>query len=71
MLGVLYLIVGDAVRSDFRTRPRPIVEALIDRGDDYKHPEIRRWQQRSRELLLDPTLFDYMLWCGGGHAGVD
>src|SRR5262245_15036487 len=35
MLGILYLVVGDAVRNDFRTRPQPIIEGFLDRGDEY------------------------------------
>ena len=67
MLRILYLVVGDAVRSDFRSRPRPVIDGLIDRGDSYEHPSIRLWQQRSRELLRDPSSFDYKAWCAGSH----
>jgi len=45
-LGVLYLMVGDAVRCGFRSRPRPIIEGLIDRGSEYRHPDIKLWQAR-------------------------
>ena len=68
VLSVLYLIVGDAVRSDFRTTARPIVEGFIARGDGYNHADIRRCQVRSRELLANPDSFDYDLWCGGGYS---
>ena len=67
-LGVLYLMVGDAVHSGFRNRPRPIIEGLIEKGDDYPHPDIKRWQERSRQLLKHPELFDYKRWCAGGFA---
>lgn len=67
-LAVLYLMVGDAVRTKFRSRPRPIVEGLIARGDAYSHPDIRLWQKRSSELLEVPERFDYEQWCGGGLA---
>lgn len=68
LLRVLYLIVGDAIRTDFHTRQRSIIEGLVARGDEYGHPDIRTWQQRSRELLASPALFNYDLWCGGGYA---
>jgi hypothetical protein len=71
MLGVLYFIVGNAVRRDFSSQPRPIIEALIDRGQDYDHPDICLWQKRSRDLLTNPKLFDSALWCGGGYARGD
>ena len=67
-LGVLYFMVGDAIRSEYRSRPRPIIEGLIDRGNDYRHRDIKRWQERSRQLLKQSDLFDYGDWCGGGLA---
>jgi hypothetical protein len=67
-LGVLYLMVGDAVRTGFRSRPRPIIEGLIARGDGYAHPDIKLWQERSRQLLKHPELFDYGNWCAAGYA---
>jgi hypothetical protein len=69
MLSVLYLVVGDAVRSNFRSRAQPIVEGFIDRGDRYPHPSIKLWQSRSRALLRDPSSFEYEAWCSGGLAG--
>jgi hypothetical protein len=68
MLSVLYLVVGDAVRSNFRSRARPVVEGFIDRGDQYPHPSIKLWQSRSRALLRDPSSFEYEAWCSGGLA---
>jgi hypothetical protein len=68
MLGVLYLVIGDAVRAEFRSRPRAIVEGFIDRGDQYRHPSIKLWQSRSRALLRDPSSFEYEAWCCGGLA---
>jgi hypothetical protein len=67
-LGVLYLMVGDAVRTRFHVAPEPVVRGLIEHGNDYDHPEIRLWQERSRALLANRDLFDYDLWCGGGYA---
>jgi hypothetical protein len=71
MLGVLYLIVGDAVRTGFRSRPRPIIEGLIARAREYGHPDVREWGRRSLELLATSTDFDYDLWCGGRLARGD
>ena len=68
MLGVLYLAVGDAVRSNFGSRPKPVIEGFVDRGDAYPHPDIKLWQSRSRALLRDPSGFDCDAWCAGGLA---
>src|SRR5690606_17989725 len=65
---VLYLMVGDPVRCGFRNVARPIVESLIEMGDAVDHPDIRRWQERSRRLLEHPGEFDYEQWCAGGLA---
>jgi hypothetical protein len=53
-LGVLYLIVGDALRSNYSSTNRPILEGFINRGDEYRHPAIQIWQQRSRDLIKFP-----------------
>jgi hypothetical protein len=68
MLRVLYFIVGNAVRSDFSSKPRPIVEGLVARADECSHPSVRLWQRRSYELLRDPSRFEYDAWCSGGFA---
>ena len=67
-LGVLYLIVGDAVRTEYRSLPRPILEGFIGRGNEYPHPTIQKWQHRTRELMKNPDSFSYDLWCAGGLA---
>jgi hypothetical protein len=67
-LGVLYLMVGDAVRTQFRNQPRALIEAFIARGEDYTDLHIKHWQKRSRELLEHPEQFDYRKWCGFGFA---
>ncbi|MDB5295286.1 MAG: hypothetical protein JWO31_1269 [Phycisphaerales bacterium] len=64
-VGVLYLIIGDAVRTGFSSKPRPVVEGFVSRGDEYGHADIRRWQQRSRSLLRCPSKFEYEQWCSG------
>lgn len=67
-LDVLYLMIGDAVRSQFRSVARPLVEGFIELGDGIEHPDIRLWQSRSRRLLKHPKEFSYEAWCGGGLA---
>ena len=70
-LSVLYLMVGDAVRSGFNVAPEQVVREFIERGNDYNHPDIQKWQERSRALLANHDLFDYDLWCSGGYARED
>ena len=67
-LSVLYLMVGDAVRSNFKVASEPVVRGLVERGKEYSHPDIRIWQERSRALLANRELFNYDKWCGGGYV---
>lgn len=65
LLAVLYLVVGDAVRGGFCSRPRAVIEGLLAHAQEYDHADIRTWRARSFELLADPSRFDYDLWCAG------
>jgi hypothetical protein len=67
-LSVLYLMVGDAVRNNFNGGPRSIIDGLIANGDNFPHPGIHKWPQRSRDLIANPESFDYDDWCGGRLA---
>ena len=68
LLRVLYLIVGDAVRTGFRTAARDDIEALLARPEAGRHPDLVRWRERSRALLAAPETFTYAAWCAGGLA---
>jgi hypothetical protein len=70
-LHVLYLTVGDAVRSNYHSTARPILEGFIKRGDGYPHKAIQNWQKRSRTLMKYPDQFDYQAWCAGGLVRKD
>lgn len=70
-LALLYLIVGDAVRTAFRNTSEGHLRGLLERSRSYKHPAVKAWRHRARELLKRPESFDYALWCAGGHARED
>lgn len=68
-LSLLYLIVGNAVRSDYATKPRCEIEHLLVVADsDFPAPRIRLWAKRSVALIANPSLFNYTDWCGGALA---
>jgi hypothetical protein len=69
-LRCLYLIVGDAVRSDYNTSSRARIEAVLAdvEGAASTDPGIGRWIEDSRGLLEHPERFDHALWCDGGLA---
>jgi hypothetical protein len=67
-LEVLYLLVGDAVRTGYRREGREHVEELLERALATGHPDLALWAERSRALMARPEMFDYDPWCGGGLA---
>ena len=68
-LRCLYLLVGDAVRSNVAIHRREVVLDLLARIPDECPPDVARWAERSRTLLSGPSdAVDYDLWCAGGYA---
>jgi hypothetical protein len=68
-LALLYLIVGDAVRTGYRTKAKEDVEALLKKAEvRFPKRPVYLWTQRSRELLQHPERFKYDEWCAGGLA---
>jgi hypothetical protein len=67
-LRVLYLLVGDAVRSGYQqTRPEDL-EPLFSEAERRGELGLTTWATRSRQLLEQPDRFDYAAWCDGGLA---
>ena len=68
-LAVLYLIVGDAVRTEYRNRTKESVEDLLTKAES-RFPAfvVRTWVLRSRDLLAHPERFSYEDWCAGRLA---
>lgn len=69
-LGCLYLLVGDAVRTQFRAHPRAFIDDLLAQASrlEPRCYAVAVWCERSEALLAAPESFDYELWCDGGHA---
>ncbi|MBC2606301.1 hypothetical protein [Pelagicoccus albus] len=68
-LSLLYLIVGDAVRTDFQTKKKSEIEDLLEVAEtEFPKYFIHLWVTRSRELLLNPESFEYDEWCAGDLA---
>lgn len=60
-VGCLYLVVGDAVRSNFNTTALPDLEFALDHSTEaaLSDPAIARWLSDSRRLLAHPDTFNY------------
>jgi hypothetical protein len=69
-LRCLYLIVGDAVRSNFNASSRAPIESMLSdaAGAAAADRGVGRWIAESRRLLEHPEQFDYVLWCDGALA---
>lgn len=67
-LRILYLVVGDAVRSGWRAHDRARIEALISSGAAHSRPAIKLWASRAQALIEAPETFSYAAWCDGGLA---
>ena len=64
-LKCLYLLVGDAVRSNGLSCDLREVQKLLDSQKHNWDPEIQVWVQRSSKLIQEPARFLYDDWCGG------
>ncbi|WP_051466456.1 hypothetical protein [Actinomadura oligospora] len=67
-LGALYVISGDAVRSEYNLRTREHLMSLLRRADELDEPVTGTWARRTRALMAKPETFQYDLWCDGGLA---
>lgn len=68
-LSVLYLIVGDAVRTHFRTRSHEDIQRLLSVAEqDFPQYCLHLWVQRAHDLLAKPETFRYDDWCAGQLA---
>ena len=67
-LHVLYLVVGDAIRTGYESRARDVIEDLLECGERAGPLALRRWAERARRLMAHPAEFSYAAWCGGDLA---
>ena len=65
-LSLLYLIIGDAVRTQYRTRSREDVERLLTEAEQkFSAYWVHLWTRRARALIAGQQEFRYDDWCGG------
>ena len=64
MLRVLYFVIGNALRCNFKDKPRhQSSRASLRVETTHPHPDIQLWQTSvAVNLLADPSLLDYDLW---------
>jgi hypothetical protein len=67
-LHCLFLLVGDAVRTQGHTTSIDHLEALFARAEATAQPWLLSWVTQSRDLIANPQRFNYALWCRGDLA---
>ena len=67
-LRCLYLLVGDAVRTNGRTSNLQDILTFVNSNAYNWDPDIQAWIRRSLVLLKEPGRFRYEDWCGGRLA---
>jgi hypothetical protein len=67
-LRCLYLLVGDAVRFCADPRELEPLRRLFERAAQLEEPRLKRWVDRSLDLIAHPDTFDYPRWCEGRWA---
>jgi len=70
-LRVLYLVVGDAVRTEFQTESREDLEALLEATRAFAKRRFDLLRERAEDLIARPETFDYDNWCLGGFVRRD
>lgn len=67
-LHVIYLMVGDTVRSGFRWVPETTARGFVELAENHRNKSLRLWRERALELLENPSKFKYTDWCDWGYA---
>lgn len=68
LLGALYVLVGEAVRSDFSKVAKADLELVFAQAQATGNAWAKSWAARSAHLIANPGEFDYAAWCAGGLA---
>ena len=68
LLGALYALVGEAVRSQFQGVSEPELKQVLAKARATGNAWAASWAARSAQLMANPEEFDYAAWCAGGLA---
>jgi hypothetical protein len=70
-LRCLHIVIGDALRTEWRTRSREEIEGLVAQGAPSANAAVRKWAQAARQVLSRPDTFDAEDWIHGGAVPSD
>jgi hypothetical protein len=70
-LRLLYLIVGDAVRTNYRTESLDSVRQLLKHTTTHPKYRFHLLRSRAEKLIREPETFSYDDWCGGALVTQD
>ena len=67
-LSCLYLLIGDAVRSNGATWSLHDASVWLSRDRFAAPHDIAVFLQRAKQVIVNPSTFDYNNWCRSGHS---
>ena len=70
-LRCLHIVIGDALRTEWRTRSREGTKGLIAQGAASADSAVRRWAPAARRVLSRPDTFNAEDWLHGGAVRSD
>jgi hypothetical protein len=66
LLGSLYVLTGDAVRTSYRDISQQQLTVLTRQAEALDDPWTSTWAKRTKILMNAPETFVYEAWCGWG-----
>ena len=67
-LSCAYILIGDAVMTEYGFRTKEDVEGFLIEVNAIKNERMSLLYNRAIELMNNPPSFDYDLWCGEGYV---
>ncbi len=64
-LRILYLIIGDAVRTEFQTESKEAILEILDATRSFPNDRFSLLRKRAELLIASPDTFNYDDWCAG------
>lgn len=65
-LSCAYIIVGNAVMTEYETRSKTEVEQFLQQLKATNNERLLTLYKLAKELVATPSSFDYDFWCGEG-----
>lgn len=61
-LSCLYVLVGDAVRTNWKVFSQVTITNFIEKGQQAHDSDVQNWAERAKKLIVEPALYNYDQW---------